>query len=57
MKKKTGLIIGLVVGLCGLALLLLLALLLFRRNKKRKVVDYGKGGKTYGEDTTPATSY
>jgi len=56
-KKKTALIIGLVIGLCGLALLLLIALLVHRQIKKNKVDDYGKGPKTYDENTTPATSY
>jgi len=56
MKKHTGLIIGLVVGLCGLALIFLVAFLLLRR--KKKVEGYGKDTGTYGKDTTtPATTY
>jgi len=55
-KKHTALIIGLVVGLCGLAIILLVAFLLFKRNKKPKQ-EYGPKDTTYGKDATPVASY
>jgi len=53
-KKKTALAIGLSIALCGLALILLVGFLLFKRKKKSKAPIYGEIPTTYGA-AQPAT--